>query len=504
MTTMEAALRPVRGRMRALRMVLWASVGLGLGGAAALFAQLAAFLWPVEGAAQISIACALVPPAIGALAGLLWPVGVREAARRADGCGLKARMQTALEWQTAAQTPMLRLQREDAGRALQGLYVREAMPLRASRLFLILAGACLLGAFGLSFVPNPQHQTLKAKAAFRQEMSKQAQHLEDGGKQLDEKDEAALKTRKILGDLARELREAGDPRQALTAMDGAQRKLEKLRQNSAEALRSLLAGQGLTEAADAMEKEDLEELRKALEQTDGKTLAESLEKAAQAAAQQNMSQAVQQSLQNAAQAAAAGNTAQAQASLNAAMTGATGACSQGSALAQMARTAAARAGQPLGNAAQGNLPQALGALGAMGTSGSGSGSGGGMGGIGQGGGAGAGLGSTNLDAGYTNSQPSSHTSGGRRPEEKLGTYEVIYDPTRLGGDGEVANERGVVNQGETTEATLGAGLGSVSESVPYADVAYEYQQSAVEAVENADLPVYVQKWVETYFQSLLK
>lgn len=501
MSSLGVALRPVRRRVRMERATKWGCYGLALGMALALLMQVAAFLWPIANAPVISGACLAVPTVAGLLAGLCWPVPVRMAARRADECGLMARAQTALEWEAEDTQPMIRLQREDAHLALKSLRLREAIPIQIHRLPVMAAAGCLAIIFGLVFVPNPQHETLKAKAGFRQEMQKQAKLVEDGVDTLDEKDKTSRETRKILGDLAKELRNADDPRQALTAMDQAERKLEKLRQDSGKNLRDALNAQGLDHVAEAMEQEDAEALRKALEEKDSDELQKALEKAAENvesdAASENLTQAAQQ--------AASGNMAQVQASLGAASSSANLSASQASALMQMARTATARAGEPLGSASQGRMPQSLAALGMQSVKGQGQGQSG-SGGSGQGAGSGAGTGSTNLDAGYreNSSRQSSGGAGSRSPQEKLGEYEAIYDPTRLGVEGEMTNERGTVGQGETTEVTLGAGLGSVSEGVPYTDVAYEYGESAVQAVEHANLPTYVQKWVETYFQSLLK
>lgn len=501
MSSFGVALRPVRRRVRMERAAKWGCYGLALGAVLALLMQVAAFLWPIPNALAISGACLAVPTIAGLLAGLCWPVPVRLAARRADQCGLMARVQTALEWEAEEPQPMTRLQREDAHLSLQRLRYWEAMPIRVHRLPLMVAAGCLAILFGLVFVPNPQHETLKAKAGFRQEMQKQAKLVEDGADTLDEKDKTSLETRKILGDLAKELRNADDPRQALTSMDQAERKLEKLRQDSGKNLRDALSAQGLTDVAEALEQEDAEALQKALEEKDANELQKALEKAAEsmesAPTAENLTQAAQQ--------AASGNMAQVQASLGAASSSANLSASQASALMQMARTATARAGEPLGSASQGSMPQSLAALGMQSGNGQGQGQRG-SGGSGLGAGSGAGTGSTNLDAGYkeNSSRQSSGRAGSRSPQEKLGEYEVIYDPTRLGVDGEMTNERGTVGQGETTEVTLGAGLGSVSEGVPYSDVAYEYGESAVQAVEHANLPAYVQKWVEIYFQSLLK
>ncbi len=504
MKTLKAALRPVMRRMRKERALRWGGYALATGTAGALLLSVAAFFWPISGATAGMVALAVVPALCAVLAGLAWPVPVAAAAKQADRCGLMARIQTALELESASDTPIALLQREDARRALEGLCVQEAMRMKADRLCITISCAALALCLGLSFVPNPQRAVLQAKAVFRQEMAKQAQLVEDGAKGLDDEDEAAaLEARKILGDLVKELREAGDARAALTAVDTAERKIQQLKQSDASTLGSLLAAQGLESAAEALEKEDAEALQRALEQEDPEQLASALEQAALEAASSQMSAALKQ----AAQSAAAGNMAQAQAALSAALSSGSNFANQAAALAQMARAGTGRACQSLGTATQGSMPASLSGMGMspLGQgSGQGSGSAGQGAGQGIGAGSGAGKGSTNLDAGYTDASSGGHAPGGGVPQEKLGEYEAIYDPTRLGTDGEVANEKGTLGQGETTEVTLGAGLGTAGESVPYTEVANEYQQSAVQAAENADLPLYAQKWVEAYFGSLLE
>ena len=93
-------------------------------------------------------------------------------------------------------------------------------------------------------------------------------------------------------------------------------------------------------------------------------------------------------------------------------------------------------------------------------------------------------------------------AGKAAPELKTADYEPIYDPTRLGGSGETVNERGPMGEGEIYEAEAGTGVGSAGGSVPYRQVLGEYQQTAVEAVQSAQLPAYAQKWVQDYFDAL--
>lgn len=509
MRSLAAALRPVQRRIRLERALSWGSLGLALGAGLALGLRVAGFLWPIGNLWALGGLCVLGATVLGGLAGLGWPVTARRAARRVDACGLMARAQTALEWERShpesGEDPMILLQRQDAQRALGTLSLRKAMPLRPQKLALILASGLLAAAVGLGFVPNPQNRVLEAKAAFRQEMAKQADLIEDGAGKADQTDpKASQENRKILGDLAQALRQADSPREALTALDQAQRKLENLRQNDAQALRNALAAQGMEDIAEALDKADTDAraLENALAQKDAQQLAQDLAKAAQNA----QSAAAQQALSQASQAAAAGNLSQAQMSLAGAAMGSPLSGSQAQALLQMARNAAARSGQAMMAATPGNSPQALGSLGALGAqTGSGQQGGAGVGMIpGQGAGSGAGMGSTNQDGGYQSHSGGAPVQGNAPGKEKMGVYEALYDPTRLGLEGEMTQERGEIGEGDSSQAMLGPGLGSIQESVPYSQVALEYQQAAVQAVENANLPTYAQKWVESYFASLLE
>lgn len=507
MKTLEAALGRVQRRMRLERALRWGSLGLALGAGLALGLRAAGFAWPLESLWALGGLCVLISTALGGLLGLAWPVSTQKAARRADACGLMARVQTALEWQRghpgSVESPMIALQRQDARQALEALTLEGAMPLKASRVCLGVAAALLAATVGLGFVPNPQNRVLEAKAAFRQEMTQQADLMQDAaGKPDDTNPEANQERRKILGDLALDLRRADSPREALTAIDQARRRLESLRQKDVKALRDALAAQGMEDMAQALENADTapQALEAALEQKEARQLAQDLGRAAQNAS----SAAAQQALRQASQAAAAGNLSQTQAALTGAAMGSPLSGSQAQALMQMAQNATARAGQAMMAAMPGNAAaQALASLG-MQAGGGQQGNAGVSMAAGQKAGGGAGMGSTNLDQGYQNHSGSPPVQGSGAAKEKLGVYEAIYDPTRLGTEGELTQERGEIGEGETSQALLGPGLGSIQESVPYPQVALEYQQSAVQAVENANLPTYAQKWVESYFASLLE
>ena len=112
------------------------------------------------------------------------------------------------------------------------------------------------------------------------------------------------------------------------------------------------------------------------------------------------------------------------------------------------------------------------------------------------------MGSSNQDGGTGAQQSGSNAQGNAAPQKRTEDYEAIYDPTRLGGSGEIHQESGQMGEGTVTEIQAGLGAGSLEGSVPYAQALPEYSQTAVQAAENAALPAYVQKWIQDYFDSL--
>jgi predicted DNA-binding protein YlxM (UPF0122 family) len=146
----------------------------------------------------------------------------------------------------------------------------------------------------------------------------------------------------------------------------------------------------------------------------------------------------------------------------------------------------------------------------QGQSGGGQGSGSGQGTSGQGqsgsggGSSGAGSGSTNTDAGSGGNAP--NTPGQTNPQnpsgDKVGQYERLYDPTRLGGDGQTSAIGGKLGQGDseftdTSQASLGS-----SGLVPYSEVFGSYSREAMTAVDNGYLPASLKDLIRQYFGSL--
>ena len=462
MRELERALRPVKRRMRTQRTFIWALYGLFAGAVGVLLMRAASFVWAFPTVAIWGAVTLAALPAIFALVAWLWPITSLDAARQADALGLMARAQTAVML-GGCDTDMARLQREDALSSLKTLEPARQMALKPPRLAWIGTLACA-ALMGVSFlIPNPQAQAIRAQEAFHAEIPE---------------------LRRLLGELSGELRRAESVRDALTAIDTAERKVESLEARTARDALDAMRAAGLNALAQSLEDGDTPAAQQALEAGDVEALlSDAAAKASDQTAAQQLSQA--------AQALASGEARQALSALTAAASGQTAASAQALALTGMVRGVAARSG----------MQSAQGTLASLAHSGAGQQGASDQEGQGQPGG-GASLGSSDRDGGVNPAQAAAPAQGTASPEKKVAAYEAIYDPTRLGTSGEVQNERGQMGEGEILEAEAGNGAGSLEGSVPYRQALPEYREAAVEAAQDADLPAYARQWVETYFNAL--
>ncbi|MEG1966779.1 MAG: hypothetical protein RR142_03830 [Clostridia bacterium] len=229
MSKLDEALAPVRKRMRVQRAFEWLMVGLMAGAAGVLLLRIASFLWPFPTVTVWSAAVFVSMPLLFVAVAGLWPIPAMDAARQVDALGLKARVQTALMLKNS-ETPMAEIQREDTLACLSQVEPKERFPLRIHKAVLIVLVACA-AAFGFSFlIPNPQLQMLQAKASFRTEMKEVAKLVEQGVTGLDPNEVQTPELRKLMGDLARELRDMSGPKEALTALDETERKMAAMQQ----------------------------------------------------------------------------------------------------------------------------------------------------------------------------------------------------------------------------------------------------------------------------------
>lgn len=460
MKDMTKALRPVKRRMRARQAFLWAVYGALVAGGCLLLLRAACFLRMLPFAGVLACVFATGLPAIFALIAGLWPISDVDAARQADALGLKARAQTAVMLE-GCDTPMARLQREDALRSLRDFEPAEKLKLSAPRFAWIGIAACAV-LLGLSFlIPNPQTEKLRELLAFQKRMAEQADKLDQGAVELNTDAPETPELRKLLGDLALALRKSHEMREALSAVDEMERGIAAIQERNAKDALSALKGNGADELAQALASGDAEAAQSALESPN---LPSQL-----SAASKDASGSSALALQAAAQALLNGNLSEALQSLQNAASGQCAACSQAQALASMARGAAA------------------GVWGSESTSGRPGG--------------GASKGTSNRDGGVS-AGTSGSVRGNAAPEKKTADYETIYDPTRLGGAGETVNAATQAGEGEQTETQLGTGMGMIDGAVPYRQALPQYTQTAVEAAQNANLPAYAQQWVENYFSAL--
>ncbi len=496
---MRHAMRPVRRRIHLLRCGHGAIWGL-LGGMAACLALSAlSFFFPMEGLWRHLLMIAVAGPSVSALIAFAFPVSMPYAAKKADGCGLAERAQTALAFEDM-DTPMSRVQRTDAQTALQAFPVRRAMPFHSTPKIWIPAIACALVSCALLVVPNPQNDIIRAMEQARQSLRAQAKVVEEAAETLEGKnltEEERRELRRITGEMTREMREAKDAREALANLSEKEMEMEKLQKaiqkrvisQTAVAMGAEPALKGLAEAmnngnASQMERA-LAEIADALMNADKtQEIGEALENAAKGSPEGE----VAAGLMTSAAAAKAGNGSLASATLTNAIQSADAAGADIASLMKLAKSGTAMAGSRQN---QGG--------------GSGMGQGGGTSqSSGMGMGSGAGRGTTQLDMGYAPERASGSQGNGSGPiEDRVGIYERIYDPTRLGGSSDPSLVTGQKGEGESQQAQLGPGQGDLSGLVPYQQVIGEYQNAAAQAVRRQTYPETVQSWVTRYFDALI-
>ena len=497
----QKALKPFRFRLRLTNAALGGCWGMLAAAAACALIAAASYFIPIAKAALYMVWAAAGALALFVLLGFLKPVSIQRAARAADKAGLSERAVTALD--LAGDSPMAAIQREDALKHLKALPPKAALPMRVSPRPLLAAGGLgFVLAAALLFIQNPQYAVLNRQNAFQKAMAPKAQTVDKAAEELEKAPytkEQVNELRKMMGDLALQLREAREPQQAYLAMDKAQRNLEEFSRNASNASRQAAAQaleqNGMKDMAEALKNGDAQAAAQAAAQLgqDGAS-AQALAKAAEAMPEG----ALKEAAQAAAQALQSGSAASIQAALSSLSSAAQGTASGTLTGDLSALLSQLRAGAQAASASQSGAGQGQGQ--GQGSGGQGNG---GQGGQGQGAGSGAGKGSTNQDAGVGKGQQSSGGQGAGAPEYKLGQYETIYDPTRLNVGDETHQAAGQMGEGESQQVQLDPGLGDAFGQVPYHQVIYTYQEAASKAAEQALLPEAILKWVDGYFQSLI-
>lgn len=485
---MKHALLPIRKRIRFLRTAKGFSSGLFAGVSACCLLLIVSFLLPIETIWIYLLALLLGFPFVCALVGLLLPISTNYAASVADSCGLQERVLTALAF-TQEKSPMHQLQREDAETKLRSLPIRQSLPVKPNRNLLTVTASITIACAILLLVPNPQHDVLRAKENMRAKLHTQADTIEKAAESLDTTKmsvDEQKELRRITSEMVQELRTAKDVRDALVGMDKVQSEMDKLQQQIkqrqiSEAAAPLASQPALKSLADAMTGGDTSQMDQALAE-----LAEMLSNAEKKEEIQNQlglaselaDATLQQALADAASMLNSNNAAGAMQALSNYLRNSQNTSGDLESLMQIARLGAAQAGSSSGNAAM--------SANGMGYSSK------------------AGLGTTQFDQGYKEASSQSSGAFGTGPiQEKVGQYEQIYDPSRLGGDNEASLSPGEKNEGDSQQMTLGPGMGSFSGAVPYNQVIGTYQEAAAQAMNRIVLPAVTQDWVTRYFDSLI-
>ncbi len=502
MSELHRALRPVRARLRRIRLLRGMAVGALVASLLCLGMMIASFFMPLRSRLMVAGLVLAAGVILAGLFGALRPVRDEVAAQAADACGLRERAQTALH--STGDGPMEQLLREDARRALE-TFDPATIPLPRLRKPLLCAGAALLLCAGLMLVPNPQDAAVRGAIAFERAMEEAAAQAEDEARREDENLTEAQRQelRKLLTELSRELRRSDDAMEALLALDHAQERLE--------ALRETMAGDAMEQLAAALNAQGMDALSQAISESDMDVAAEALEgveaQDLDAAAGQ-LPQEMQGAMQAAAQAMAGGDLSGARSALSqlssAAQSSAANRLSSASRLLSGLKGAVAAGAGQGSNEGQGSGQGAGEGSGQGSGEGSGQGSGQGAGqgsGQGPGAGSGAGQGSTNLDQGASSAGGGAN-SGAADPRYREGEYERIYDPTRIdAAQTEVAAES-PTGEGESAQVELGPGAGTLGGSVPYNQVIHDYAGAAAQAADGQNLTARERGWVADYFSAL--
>ena len=483
------ALYPVKRRLRRNRLLRGAAWGLAAGLGAALLLRLVALFIPLADRWLWAVLPVAMLTLLFAAGNALRPVTDRTAAEAADRCGLKERTITALEQAEMADRSELpsaseirELQRQDACRALETLDVRRIRPGSVKKQ-LLAALACGVLVIVLLLIPNPRDREADARLALRKTlkegMEEIARAAELDAERLNPESRGEL--RRLTEDLKRNLENSRDETDALVALDRAERQLEPLQ--PLDRMENRTAGDVLAAArsSDASKPSDASESSSSTSESSADA-AESSSSASESSTNTAQSSVASQSAAGASQSSSAGlSTRQALTALKSAVT-----------------PASAQAASPSASSGtQGNTSQS-GNQSSQGSPAAGNGNGNGNKAAN-----GAGEGSINLEQGGGNSPNGNAQRGTRDPNYKEAHYETIYDPERTETSvrDEMTNQNRLEN-GESLQAEIGPGKGTLGGSVPWSEVFREYEQTETRSAERENLTPTERQWVNDYYSLL--
>jgi hypothetical protein len=550
----RALLAAVRRRLRwtwAIATAQWAGPAVALGALGLVLAGWARpWGWPEPAAAGLGLAAlaAVVAAAVAVR------IPQRIAARSADR-GLATRDAFAAALEVGDEPGLLEDRvRERAETLASGVTAADAVPVPWAGRRVLAAAVLGLGAISLAWIPNPQDDVRRTRAAEQAALDEQAEQLREAAAALDEAPGAGDAERALaeqLRELADELEESGSLDKGLEAL--AQARLDMQAQVPADLLAQKAAAHGLDRSLEAAPLPGAtataaaDQLGQLAEALGGLTPEERAAVAARlgelATTQAVGNPAAAEALDAAAAALAAGDLAGAQAALGEAAAaqldaaadvragdaaaGATGTIDAAAESLERGTSESDGDGTGDGDGQGGGTGQGTGTSPGEGSGqgngpgqGNGSGQGSGSGssaGQGSGSGSGAGQGSGgspsgNVGAGGTRGgsgsgqggqgQPS-HGTGDSQPSspDQAGGDVLVYDPEYTEGDQLDAGGTGDGRPGETVGKANGA-TGSGQTRVPLSRVLTDYQRRATEALARGNVPPSAEDVVRSYFDRI--
>ncbi len=491
-------------------MVWGAAVGLGVGLALALAAR----LWPWLPTGEVMTLAGLLTgagAALGTVTPWLRPRPLRRLAWLLDRrLGLAERLTTAWEIRRRRlrTTPTLaRLQLADALRAARAVDIRSRLPLRAPRrgalLFLTLAVALAVSLY----LPNPQDEVLRRRAAVAAAIEEQVAALEEARAEVAQAEGLTEAEREALLQALDEAIAVLDespttPEEAVAALSEAERSLAELQDPGAAAVQEGLSRaaegmadseltQGIAEALAAGEYQQAAAMLSSFAGTKGEALtreqelelARELAQAAEAVADSDPALAEQ--FARAAAAIESGDIAEARAAIQ-------------EAARQMGAAGQRIEGQQAVESALSQLQEGRGQIAAAG----GGQEEGQLAGGAQGGQAGQGRQGGQTGPGGAGNQDGQAGQAGHSEDAGTGApYSEIYAPERIGAEG-TPLDIGREGEGGPTTGSGSLATNPGQPTVPYQEVYAAYAEQAGAALEGSYIPLGMKQYVRDYFSSL--
>lgn len=425
--------------------------------------------------------------AAAAAAFVLRPVTMVQAAEEADALGGEERMITALELlEKEEHSVMEKMALDDGVRKAESTDFAKIHMFRVSKKMAAAFGLTLVLVAAAGFVPIQREEKAAIYAQAQLERIEQTEKTLER-EEMTKEEQAALD--ELTKSLKKELKQAKTEQSAKEAVQEAQQEMKKLEKESvAKDLRELartMEQKEMTQAlADALQNADSQQLQQALDQLRQMLSQMSAQELAQLAAQfgEAAEQVDDQQLKEALEA------------LQKALEQGTDPSKafealQKAAAAQMASGAKLRAGLKKMNVALGQKSASLqtGQENNSGQNAQGEGQGEGSGNNGENGGVGIGENGVGQGRGL-----------GR------GDAEEIYSRTAEGMAGEDVQLSGEDTEDGTTVISQHRTMGQAGESLPYDQVYLQYQQEAMNSLENSQVPYGMRTLVSDYFSGLEK